>query len=288
MTAVQGNQIGGNLVWKLGEPGESCSEVCAANQMTCDNDSRLALDTFDKVENIMVNVFGKQCGDWHTNGHPYGPRATEGFQGIYECDHNDGGALASCAQKSHATNIHMICACHREATVDDAWGECCSGKLNDDNVQLDGCCFDQNADQSTYLTPEEIVKQVNFIGSYGDCVQWGMDLFGKGVAYVSYVRLPTVSNCILWPITDCGKEPPATVCPDPAVAAQGGNDVCLAEGDDHVIKAGPDGQVAELGQCYFGMVDSCSCRNKCQEDQWHLSFEWKEGEAPNCCCYVTN
>merc|ERR1711879_961516 len=139
-------------------------------------------------------------------------------------------------------------------------GECCSGKLNDDNVQLDGCCIGPSADQLGRLTPEEAAKQIAFEGSYGDCIKWGMDLFGsQGVGYVFYAE--AVKNCILWSITDCGNNPPAKACPNPnAVAAEGGNDVCIAEAEEHVVHAGAGGQFAELGQCYFGMDDSCSCR----------------------------
>lgn len=68
-------------------------------------------------------------------------------------------------------------------------------------------------------------------------------------------------------------------------AGQGGN--CVNPEEDHILHSDENGVFAELNQCHFDIENSCACQAECQQDEWHLSFEWKEGESPNCCCYVT-
>jgi len=70
-------------------------------------------------------------------------------------------------------------------------------------------------------------------------------------------------------------------CVDPAPAK-----TCVHPEEEHQVYSDSNGIVHELNQCYFDMTSDCACMERCQEDDDHLSFEWKEGENPNCCCYV--
>lgn len=63
---------------------------------------------------------------------------------------------------------------------------------------------------------------------------------------------------------------------------------CVFEEEEHEIVSDANGVFQELNECHFDMADSCACRDRCQEDDYHLSFQWKPDEAPNCCCYVFN
>lgn len=70
-------------------------------------------------------------------------------------------------------------------------------------------------------------------------------------------------------------------CDAPAAAAS-----CVDPAENHELEVDANGIVAELNQCHFDVASDCACMEECQKDDYHLSFEWKEGEAPNCCCYV--
>jgi len=61
---------------------------------------------------------------------------------------------------------------------------------------------------------------------------------------------------------------------------------CVNPEEEHELEADADGIIAELNQCHFDVEYDCDCMELCQQDDYHLSFEWKEGESPNCCCYV--
>jgi len=67
-----------------------------------------------------------------------------------------------------------------------------------------------------------------------------------------------------------------------------GTKTCVHPEEEHELEVNADGFIAELNQCHFDVASDCACMEQCQQDEYHLSFEWKEGEAPNCCCYVQN
>jgi len=61
---------------------------------------------------------------------------------------------------------------------------------------------------------------------------------------------------------------------------------CVLPEEEHVIHSDGNGYFAEKSMCHFGLPNSCACAAECQNEDDHLSFQWLEGESPNCCCYV--
>jgi len=98
--------------WHWGDQGQSCAEVCTAENLDCDNESRLAVDSFDKLNEIVTNL-GKnclKCDNGCKDGNPSGPVATTWQGETYYCLHNSGRGSASCDQVG-TSGARMICAC---------------------------------------------------------------------------------------------------------------------------------------------------------------------------------
>jgi len=109
--------VRGAVTWQHAVAGESCQNTCDMIGMDCDNETRIGLDTFAKVVDVMTSLGATclACNNGCMNGNPSGPFTTDWMGSTFYCNHREwdptssvGGA--SCSQQGSGSSRN-ICAC---------------------------------------------------------------------------------------------------------------------------------------------------------------------------------